>query len=242
MPEAANSKIRIVGECRAGGVTSGSVTLVVQPDQITIESALGERPYQFSPRTVVAITIDNGSIVIRHTLIDYPEVISFRPSGSVEVEVLLERINQIGFCPQASIDQIPSRLGSPIRLNWVMPIVILGLAMAGCDSVLGWAKHGTLTGNRYSPLGAGTFLTIFLAIKYFRVIHGQLLKPQRTIGEITPTLNLLIIGFAYITAASLLMLLNVPEFLSLGIPMGMLWIVVMLMRRVTIPMGGSAND
>jgi hypothetical protein len=231
MPDAANLKIRIVGECTAGGVTSGVVTLVVQPDQITIESALGESPYQFSPTMVVAISAtDPNSIMIRHTLSNYPEAIVFKPSGSVEAA--LERINQTGFRPQAAIGEMPPRLGSPIRLNWVIPIVGLGLAMALCDSVLGWAKHGTLTGNRYSPLGAGTFLTMCLSIKYFRVVHGLLLKPERTIGEITPTLNLLIIAFAFITAASVLMLVDLPEPLSLGIPLGMLWIIVMFMRRV----------
>jgi hypothetical protein len=231
MPEAANSKIRIVGEFTAGGITIGDVALVGQPDQITIESGFGESPYQFSPSTVAAITAENNAIVIRHTLIDYPEAISFSPSGSVEVAVLLERINQIGFRPQATIDAIPLRPGSPVRLNWVIPIVILGLVMVGVDSLLGWAKHGALTGNRYSPLGAGAFLTIFLVIKYFRLIHGLLLKPERTIGEIMPTLNLLIIVFAWFSVASLLILINLSEPLSLAISTGMLWVVGMLMRQ-----------
>jgi hypothetical protein len=231
MPEAANSKIRIGGECTVGGGSFSSVTLLVQPDQITIELSVLDSPYQFSPSTVAAITAENNAIVIRHTLIDYPEAISFTPSGSVEVAVLLERINQIGFRPQATIDAIPLRSGSPVRLNWVIPIVILGLVMVGVDSLLGWAKYGALTGNRYSPLGAGAFLTIFLVIKYFRLIHGLLLKPERTIGEIMPTLNLLIIVFAWFSVASLLILINLSEPLSLAISTGMLWVVGMLMRQ-----------
>ncbi len=131
-----NHSLTFEGELSAGGVR-GNATLTVKSSQIVLW--FHPNKYVFEPQQVTAIKQERtNSISIEHTLVEYPERICFAPS--VTAPEVIRQTREIGFIPSASVEEIPSRDGLPIRLHVTIIMAILVYCFHLVDKQLGLIK------------------------------------------------------------------------------------------------------
>lgn len=228
MQQPSNQSITFQGGLFAGGTHSRPATLTITSSRITLRSFLSQ--YKFEPHQVVAIEpTDSGAILIKHTLVEYPSEIRFSPSDAAsEVSTQMRRC---GFTPSAAVEDIPVREGIPVRLQVIIPMMLLVLFLLLADNLLGWVKLHPHQLGRYSPLGMSALFILSLSIRSIPIIQSFVLEPGRHIGELTPLLNLLVLVSGILSLASVLVLLGIPELLVIALCFGVLWVMVMISRR-----------
>jgi hypothetical protein len=158
--------------------------------------------YSFTPDTVVSITrfttipVLGWGIRIQHCVPDYPAAFIFWCLGSPDA--LLQGIRDAGFLPQAPASAVPPRRGFAFR--W--PVILVALVIWN-----GLVLSDLLRGGSMPPvpgpgslLAIGLLLTTVIATLRLPAFQQLVLKPGRSVGEIRPTLNLLLLisGFMFV--------------------------------------------
>ncbi len=148
--------------------------------------------YVFYPEQVIAIekysSIMGSGVRIRHNVPEYPAQILFSASGGVDK--VITQIAETGFKPSAPPESELKRSAMPVQ--WVAVIAIAAL----------WARLCYLAGEQNSgqnpvnwrhiiPL-ASMFISA-LATSISPVVQSWVMKPGRSVNEIRPWLNLLML-------------------------------------------------
>lgn len=165
--------------------------------------------YSFTPDTVVAITrytmipILGWGIQIQHCVPEYPARFIFWCLGSPDT--LLTGIRESGFQPQAPIAAIPQRQGFALRWQ----AIVVALAAWNGLFILDMLSQprmppfpGVLSVFALSLALATTIATI-----RWPAFQRLVLKPGRSVGEIRPFLNLLLLVSSIMFVAFLLITL-----------------------------------
>ncbi len=221
-----NRSITVKGEISAGGSSSGEATLTIYPTQIILKSFIVE--YRLEPQQVFSLNIANpNSVIITHTLIEYPVEICFSPLNASASEVV-EQIRMINFIPSASAEDIPAREGIPVRLQSLIPMIVLVLSFMRIDNLLGWVKVQPQQLGQYSPLGMSCLFLICIIIRLIPFVQTFLLMPGRHVGEIIHSINGLILLSGILAVASILVVLGVPELIVIALCCAFLWMMTIL--------------
>ena len=166
--------------------------LSVSPNLLSVEGLLLGK-YEFAPHDIVSLEpfgvhpLLGGGVRVVHIRPDYPRSIVF--AGGSNSHTLIERIRHAGFHPAASAAMLPSRSG--IAVHWWVPV--LAVLLWNCLFLLDVFYVG---GPRRSP---GPFTLCALAILFLgavavrtsETVQAVVLKPGRSVGEISPLLSLL---------------------------------------------------
>ena len=125
-------------------------------------------------------------VQIIHTNPTYPAEIIFWCIGSPER--LIQQIHALGFQPRAPSTAFPKRDGIPIRLSFIVAVVIIWNALCVLDGFVPWKES---KGPGFYGLLAllMLFLTSLAAVRS-EAFQALILKPGRSVLEIRPMLNL----------------------------------------------------
>ena len=151
--------------------------------------------YSFTPDTVVSITrytmipVLGWGIQIQHSVPEYPARFIFWCLGSPDT--LLAGIRDVGFLSQAPASSIPPRRGFALRWQTIIVAVAAWNGLFILDMFLhrrtfpipGW----------FSVLALGLALAATVAAIRVPGFQRLILKPGRSVGEIRPFLNLLLL-------------------------------------------------
>ncbi|MDX2213250.1 MAG: hypothetical protein SFY66_08165 [Oculatellaceae cyanobacterium bins.114] len=223
MQQPIEQPITFKGKLHAGNAWAGLAILTITSSQITLRSFLVE--YKFESQQIAALEqTDSGSVLIKHILTEYPSEIRFSPS--IAASEVIAQISRIGFIPTASIEDVPIREGVPIRVLSLIPMVILVVFLLVMDNLLGWVKLHPHQFGKYSPLGMTALFAFSLSIRLIPAIQNFILRPGRHIGEIAPSLNLVLLVSGVLSVASILMLIGMPELLVLVLGFGLLRLII----------------
>jgi len=187
-------KMSATGGARIGWVNASfpCATLTATPDKLELNaSVIGK--YIFSPSQVISIEryttipVLAWGIRIRHNVASYPSHIVFWCFG--RPATLVSRIQDAGFLPSGSLDDIPVNRGVPTRWQTLLAMAILWNLLLVTDIYLS-------PGLPPKP-GAFSFLAVFLvfvgsiAIWRMNWLQRLVLKPGRGLSEIQAWLYLL---------------------------------------------------
>ena len=166
--------------------------LLATTDRLTISIRL-LGTYTFTPDQVSAverytmIPVLGWGVQIRHCRTDYPQRVIFWSVGSPDT--LLRGIRDAGFLPAASSSEIPRGRGIAVRWSAILVAVVVWNALL----LLDFSRSGS------SPPQPGPFALVALlfafALSVGTLVSPRLqrlvLKPGRSVGEISPFLRLL---------------------------------------------------
>ena len=191
-----NETFQATGGARVGwlNATWPLAKLTVTPNSLRIVVRLfGD--YSFTPDTIVAITrystvpILGWGIQIQHCVPEYPERFIFWCFGNPDA--LLRGIRETGFHPQAPVSAIPPRKGFAIRWQALVIAVAAWNGLFILDMVL--RKPTPPVPGPFSLLALGLTLAAVIAAIRVPAFQQLILKPGRSIGEVRPVLNLLLL-------------------------------------------------
>ena len=169
--------------------------------------------YDFAPEDVIAfenygfIPILASGVRIMHRRTDYPQKIIF---WSARPNRLIERIGQAGFIPAGtpeSVGPVQFEAGLPVRWQvFAAAVVIWNLLLAPyVFPLVLWPQPPKLGfGLMLAPAALFVFA---LATKMSPAIQRVVLKEGRSIGEISPVLNLILFVTGLMTALMPLVIL-----------------------------------
>jgi hypothetical protein len=206
-----NGMFEATGGARVGwaNATWPLAKLTATPDSLRVTILLlGD--YSFTPGTVVSITrftiipVLGWGIQIQHCVHEYPQRFIFWCLGNPDI--LLSGIRESGFLPKAPKSALPPRRGLAVRWQAIAIVIVAWNGLFLLDM--------SLRGKAFPVPGPFALLAIALAfaaaIATIRVpAFGRLvIKPDRSVREIRPFLNLLI----FITGVMFVMLSFVVAF------------------------------
>lgn len=151
--------------------------------------------YSFTPDTVVSITrytmipVLGWGIKIQHSIPDYPARFVFWCLGNPDT--LLAGIRAAGFQPQAPASAIPLRAGMAFRWQAAVIAILVWNGLILLDMTSG--RQPVPIPGPFSLLSLGLAFAASLATLRVPSFQRLILKPDRSIGEIRPILNLLLI-------------------------------------------------
>jgi hypothetical protein len=151
--------------------------------------------YSFTPDTVVSITrytmipVLGWGIQIQHSVPEYPARFIFWCLGSPDT--LLAGIRDAGFQPQAPASAIPLRTGMAFRWQAVVIAILVWNGLFLLDMSSG--RRPVPIPGPLSLLALGLVFAAGLATLRVPSIQRLILKPDRSVGEIRPILNLLLV-------------------------------------------------
>lgn len=148
--------------------------------------------YAFYPEQVIAIEKYNffmgSGVRIRHNVPEYPAQILFNASGGVDT--VIAQIAETGFKPTAPPESELKRSAMPVR--WVAVIAVTLIW-----NVLFYLANShypaQVAMGRYHLLPLGSMFLIVLATYRSPVVASWVMKPGRSVNEIRPWLNLLLL-------------------------------------------------
>jgi len=200
-----NGEIKVTGGARIGWVNASwpLARLSASSQKIVISSFL-IGSYSFSPDQVAAIEpygsipILGRGIQVIHTVSNYPQKIVFWCIGSPDK--LIAQIRNLGFLPQVSRAQVPTREGMAFRWSFIIGVFAIWNALFVLD------QGGRLDQPKplgiYALLAVALLFLISLSLNYSSSIQAIALKPGRSISEVKPIAKLtmvvsaiLLIGF-----------------------------------------------
>jgi hypothetical protein len=180
--------------------------------------------YAFSPEEVVTIEASGDlEIAIKHTRWDYPAKITF--TSTVNVNEMIATIGNKGFIPSASVDDIPNREIFIFRTEAIIPIwIAIVLSVFTGDLGIRW-----ILVDLRMPIFA---TAIICAIRLLPPIQSIVFQPGRYIGEISPSLDGVILILGGLGIASILMALGISElfatFLTFAILLAIAEVIVII--------------
>jgi len=171
--------------------------------------------YDFTPNTVVAITrytmipVLGWGIRIEHCVPEYPANFIFWCLGNPDA--VLRGIGEAGFQPRAPASAVPARRGFALRWQVIVVVIVMwnGLFMIGARN----HPRPSIPGP-FSLLAIGLLLAAVIATIRFPAFQQLVLKPGRSVGEIRPMLNLLLL----VSAIMFVVLLLITVFQSASAP------------------------
>ncbi|GAA0709569.1 hypothetical protein ISN75_01935 [Dyella marensis] len=184
-------EVSFTGGSRIGWVNASwpLATLTARAQELKL-STLGT--YTFTDQEVVSfelygsIPILSSGIRINHNRLDYPEKVVFWCMGNREA--VLDDIRSVGFRPQGKAVERPS--GFAFRWSAaLLAIVVWNVLLLG-DNQFHLASRPGLPG----PLTVLALVSVFAvssALPYSAGLQRAVLRPGRSINEITPYLRLL---------------------------------------------------
>jgi hypothetical protein len=174
--------------------------------------------YAFSPEQVVTIEASGDlEISIKHTRWDYPAKITF--TSAVSANEMIATIGNKGFIPTASVDGIPNRERFIFRTEAITPIwIAIVLSVFTGDFGIRW-----ILVDLRMPIFA---TAIICAIRLLPSIQSIVFQPGRYIGEISPSLDGVILVLGGLGIGSILMALGIPELFATFLTFAMLWAIV----------------
>jgi len=177
-------------------------------DRLTLSVAIAGT-YTFSPDQVAAIDTSGWGIRIRHTVLDYPPKLLFWPLRSPEA--IVRGIADSGFHASAPAAVAEGRGGLPVRWQATALALTLGLAFV-VDWLLAvnrWPESGRAFPHPgpFALLSAVILFTGSLASLRSRWFQSLIVKPERSIGEISPFLRFLSFMFGFASILFLLLIL-----------------------------------
>ena len=145
---------------------------------------------------------------------EYPSEIYFSPSPAVEE--IIESIGRVGFIPSASMQDVPHREGIPVRLKIIIPGAILVIVILYfIENFLGLNDRLYLQMKKYGPIQSSFLLVVSILIQYVPIVQRLILRTGRQIGEIKPTLQVIVIVSTILVIATLAILIGIPELIAL---------------------------
>jgi hypothetical protein len=151
--------------------------------------------YRFTPDTVVSITrytmipVLGWGIQIRHSVPEYPARFIFWCLGNPDT--LITGIRDAGFLPQAPASTVPLRKGFALRWQTIIVAIAIWNGLFAFDMV---SQRQTFPiPGFFSVLAIGLAVAASVAALHVPAFQGLILKPGRSIGEIRPFLNLLLL-------------------------------------------------
>ena len=144
--------------------------------------------YTFTPDQVSAITrytsipVLGWGIQIQHSVPEYPARLIFWTLGSPDA--LLAGIHEAGFRPQApaaATEVSQQHQGVPFQWGPIIAIIVV------------WNVRQRPTPGPLTLLAAGFLFASALAVLRLPAAQRLILKPSRSLGEIRPVLNLLLL-------------------------------------------------
>jgi hypothetical protein len=180
--------------------------------------------YTFAPGQVITIEESaDREISIKHTCLEYPAKITF--SSALSATEMIEKINDKGFIPSASVDELPNRDKFIFRTEMIIPIYIaIVLSLFTGDFGIRW-----LLRDLRIPVIA-TF--IILTIRFIPLIQSIVFQPGRYIGEISPSLDGVILVLSGLGIGSILLSLGIPEILATLITFSILVVISQIITKI----------
>jgi hypothetical protein len=162
--------------------------------------------YTFDPGQVITIEESaDREISIKHTCLEYPAKITF--SSALSATEMIETINNKGFVPSASVGDLPNRDKFIFRTEMIIPIYI-AIVLSVFTGDLGLRL---LFVDLRVPIIA-TF--IILTIRFIPFVQSIVFQSGRYIGEISPSLDGVILVLSLLVIGSILLSLGIPEILA----------------------------
>jgi hypothetical protein len=170
--------------------------------------------YDFAPEEVIAlqpygyIPVLGSGVMVVHRRMDYPRQVIF---WSVRPARLIERIGQAGFIPAGTPEPsgpVQIEAGFPVRWQaFAAVVVVWNLLLAPYVFPLVLWPQPPKPG--FGLVLAPAALFIFaLAMKMSPVLQRLVLKEGRSIGEISPVLNLILFVAGLMTALTPIVILG----------------------------------
>ncbi len=174
------------------------------------------------------ITIEQSAdreISIKHTCLEYPAKITF--SSALSATEMIEKINNKGFVSSASVEDLPSREKFIFRTEMIIPIyVAIVLSLFTGDFGIRW-----LLKDLRVPVIA-TF--IILTIRFIPFIQSIVFQSGRYIGEISSSLDGVILVLSGLGIGSILLSLGVPEILATLITFSILLVISQIITKIDL--------
>ncbi len=168
------------------------VELKVEKDTLIIKFKMF-CTYIFKPNQIYALKKESNNIKILHNIKDYPEEITFWYFGNVNK--ILTKIADLEFVPSLDISKYHVR-GFPFRIQILIILFIIWCFSIFCDIVLKIKPILTIGG--FTSIMIILYLILSILIFRSKKLQNILLLPDRTIGEIKPTLLLIRFGLCFI--------------------------------------------
>lgn len=182
--------------------------------------------YTFAPEQVVILeeSLDRG-ISIKHTRLDYPAKITF--SSALSATEMIEIINNKGFFPSASVDELPNRDEFIFRTEMIIPIyVAVVLSIFTGDFGIRWVLVDLKV-----PIIA---TLIILLIRFIPPVQSIIFQSGRYIGEIRLILDNIILVLSLLGVANILLFLGIPEMIAVLITFSILFVIVKIITIIDL--------
>jgi hypothetical protein len=193
----------MVGELSPTAINSKSFLFA---DESRLYLRVPLKRYTFAPGQVITIEESaDRKISIKHTCLEYPAQITF--SSTLSATEMIETINNKGFVPSASVDDLPNRDKFIFRTEIITPIYIaIVLSLFTGDFLI---RLGLV--NLRVPIIA---TLIVLIIRFIPPAQSIVLQSGRYIGEISPSLDGVILVLCLLCIGSILLSVGIPEILA----------------------------
>lgn len=205
-------QLSITGGARVGGVnaTWPLAQLSVSDGRLRLKVAL-IASYDFAPQDVIAfrkysVVLSSGVLVV-HRRSDYPQQIVF---WSTRPDALIERIRAAGFVPSGTPEPdgpVQAARGFAMRWQIVVLAAILWNALLAPYVLPMMLTPGPPRFGIGMALAPGLLFAAVLATKLSPAAQRMVLKEGRSVGEISPMLNLVLpiagflaVGFSFAMA------------------------------------------
>jgi hypothetical protein len=147
--------------------------------------------YTFTPDQVTAITqytsVFSGGIQIQHSVPEYPARLIFWTLGSPDA--VLAGIQETGFRPQAQPVKASQQQGVPFRWAPIIGVIVVWNVLL----MLEVFSRQRPTPGPLTLLAVAFLFASALAVLRLPAAQRLILKPGRSVGEITPVLKLLLL-------------------------------------------------
>ncbi|UCE65168.1 MAG: hypothetical protein JSU85_09835 [Candidatus Zixiibacteriota bacterium] len=199
MPDYGNTKrdrVFSLGGARVGGVnaTFPLASLTARKDKLDLSVAfIGN--YTFTANQVVSvekyvtIPLLGWGIRINHNVSTYPEKMVYWCLGSPGR--LINKIKETGFLPGAGPHSVPVHTGFPVRPQAIITLVVIWNLLLMMD--FGFPPRPFARPGWYTFSAVFLLFIMSIAVRRAEWLQRWVLKPERSLGEIKPWLNLLAI-------------------------------------------------
>ncbi len=175
-------------------------TLSCDAKEMNIKVLFSEE-YRFSPNQVIglekvgSIPFLSQGVKIRHIVSEYPENIIFYWGGG-DADKLIKDIHGLGFRPEATAAAAPVRDGIPVK--WI--VLVMLIAIWNVLFLVDRFRPSKINHNGlglYSLLALVIVFGLSMATRFSKKVQTIILKPGRSVGEITHILSLFMLITAF---------------------------------------------